>query len=103
MKLSFTLKEIKVELPTKLREAVEGTVILKGTVISILHDKLGIKKISARSVPRLLSAEINAIAWSLLRLSWRAYVLMRTSGFELKRKHGYTIILPRRRKKSEDC
>lgn len=41
----------------KLREIVEVTGVSKGTVISILHEKLDMRKISARWVPRLLSAE----------------------------------------------
>ena len=41
----------------KLREIVEATGVSKGTVISILHEKLDMKKLSARWVPRLLTAE----------------------------------------------
>lgn len=41
----------------KVREIVEATGISKGTVGSILHEKLGMKKISARWVPRLLTLE----------------------------------------------
>lgn len=41
----------------KLREIVEETGVSKGTVISILHDKLGMKKMCARWVPHLLSAD----------------------------------------------
>ncbi|XP_023217030.1 histone-lysine N-methyltransferase SETMAR-like [Centruroides sculpturatus] len=41
----------------KVREIVEATGISQGTVFSILHEKLGVKKISARWVPRLLSVE----------------------------------------------
>ncbi|EFN88747.1 Putative uncharacterized protein FLJ37770, partial [Harpegnathos saltator] len=35
----------------KVREIVEATSISQGTVFSILHEKLGVKKISARWVP----------------------------------------------------
>ena len=38
-------------------EIVEATSISQGTVFSILQEKLGVKKISARWVPRLLSEE----------------------------------------------
>ena len=41
----------------KVREIVEASGISQGTVFSILHEKLGMKKISARWVPRLLSEE----------------------------------------------
>lgn len=41
----------------KVRELVVATRVSKGTVISILHEKLGLRKISARWVPRLLSEE----------------------------------------------
>jgi len=41
----------------KLSEIVEITGISKGSVVSILHDKLCMKKISARWVPRLLTIE----------------------------------------------
>ncbi|XP_067131309.1 histone-lysine N-methyltransferase SETMAR-like [Centruroides vittatus] len=41
----------------KVHEIVEATGISQGTVFSILHKKLGVKKISARWVPRLLSVE----------------------------------------------
>ena len=41
----------------KVREIIEATGISQGTVFSILHRKLGVKKILARWVPRLLSEE----------------------------------------------
>jgi histone-lysine N-methyltransferase SETMAR len=41
----------------KVRELAEATRISIGAVVSILHEKLGIKKLSARWVPCLLSAE----------------------------------------------
>ncbi|XP_036144769.1 protein GVQW3-like [Monomorium pharaonis] len=41
----------------KVREIVEATGISQDTVFSILHEKLGVKKISARWVPRLLSVD----------------------------------------------
>ena len=41
----------------KVHEIVEGTCITQGTVLSIFHEKLGLKKILARWVPRLLSEE----------------------------------------------
>lgn len=41
----------------KVREIVEATGVSQGTVFSILHEKLGVKKVSARWVPRLLSEE----------------------------------------------
>ena len=41
----------------KVREIVETTGISQGTVFSILHEKLSVKKILARRVPRLLSEE----------------------------------------------
>ena len=40
-----------------VREIVKATGISRGTVCSILHAKMGVKKISARWVPRLLSEE----------------------------------------------
>ena len=41
----------------KVREVVEATGISQGTVFLILHEKLGVKNIFARSVLRLLSEE----------------------------------------------
>ncbi|XP_018307239.1 putative uncharacterized protein FLJ37770 [Mycetomoellerius zeteki] len=41
----------------KVRELVEATGISHGTVISILHEQLGMKKLSARWVPRLLTVD----------------------------------------------
>ena len=43
----------------KMREIVEATDISQGIVFSISQDKLGVKKILARWVPRLLSEENN--------------------------------------------
>ena len=40
----------------KVREIVEAAGISQGTVFPILHEKLGVKKISARWLPRLLNA-----------------------------------------------
>ena len=41
----------------KVRELVEATDISHGTVISILYEQLGMKKLSARWVPRLLTVD----------------------------------------------
>ncbi|KAG5307266.1 SETMR methyltransferase, partial [Acromyrmex insinuator] len=41
----------------KVRELVEATSISHGTVISILHEQLDIKQLSARWVPRLLTVD----------------------------------------------
>ncbi|KAG5323773.1 SETMR methyltransferase, partial [Pseudoatta argentina] len=41
----------------KVRELIEATGISHGTVISILHEQLGMKKLSARWVPRLLTVD----------------------------------------------
>ena len=41
----------------KVRELVEATGISHGTVISILHEQLCMKKLSARWMPRLLTVE----------------------------------------------
>ena len=41
----------------KVRELVETIGISHGTVISILHEQLGMKKLSARWVPRLLTVD----------------------------------------------
>ncbi|XP_011148888.2 putative uncharacterized protein FLJ37770 [Harpegnathos saltator] len=41
----------------KVREIVEATGISQGTVFSILHEKLGVKKISVRWMPHLLSVK----------------------------------------------
>lgn len=45
----------------KFREIVEATGISQGTVFSILHEKLGVKKLSARWVPRLLTVDNKRI------------------------------------------
>ena len=41
----------------KMREIVEAIDVSRGKVITILHDKLSMKKVSARWVPRLLTVE----------------------------------------------
>ena len=41
----------------KVRELVEATGISYGTVISILHEQSGMKKLSARWVPRLFAVD----------------------------------------------
>ena len=41
----------------KVPELVEATGISRGTVISILHEQLSMKKLSARWVPRLLTVD----------------------------------------------
>ncbi|KAG5309238.1 SETMR methyltransferase, partial [Acromyrmex insinuator] len=41
----------------KVRELVEAAGISHGTVISILHEQLGMKKLSARWVPHLLTVD----------------------------------------------
>ena len=41
----------------KVRELVEATGISHGTVISILYEQLGMKKLSARWVPYLLTVD----------------------------------------------
>ncbi|KAG5323088.1 SETMR methyltransferase, partial [Pseudoatta argentina] len=41
----------------KIRELVEVTGISHGTVIAILHEQLGMKKLSARWMPRLLTVD----------------------------------------------
>ncbi|KAG5331340.1 GVQW3 protein, partial [Acromyrmex charruanus] len=41
----------------KVRELVEATVISHGTMTLILHEQLGMKKLSARWVPRLLTVD----------------------------------------------
>ncbi|GBO13824.1 hypothetical protein AVEN_246323-1 [Araneus ventricosus] len=41
----------------KVREIAEATGIFQGTVFSIFHEKVGVKKISSRWVPSLLSME----------------------------------------------
>ncbi|EGI61749.1 FLJ37770-like protein, partial [Acromyrmex echinatior] len=56
----------------KVRELAEATGISHGTVISILHEQLGMKKPSARWVPRLLTvdhkhgAKFNEFRYELL-------------------------------------
>ncbi|KAG5313929.1 SETMR methyltransferase, partial [Acromyrmex insinuator] len=44
----------------KVCELVEATGISHGTVISILHEQLGMKKLSVRWMPRLLSVDHNS-------------------------------------------
>ena len=44
----------------KMRELVETTGISHGTVISIFYEKLDMKKLSARWVPRLLTVDHSA-------------------------------------------
>ncbi|EFN60336.1 Putative uncharacterized protein FLJ37770, partial [Camponotus floridanus] len=42
---------------TKVREVAEAIGVSTGTAINILHDKLAMKKLSARWVPRLLTVD----------------------------------------------
>ncbi|GBN31528.1 hypothetical protein AVEN_53757-1 [Araneus ventricosus] len=60
----------------KEREIVEATGISQGTVSSILHERLGVQKISARWVPRLFSMENK-----------RNCVINSEAGLELFRRH----------------
>jgi len=46
--------------------------ISHGTVISILHEKLGVKKLSARWVPRLLTVD-RATVWRFQNNVWRCF------------------------------
>lgn len=46
---------------TKVREVAESVGISYGTVFKILHDKLGMRKLSARWVPRLLTIDNKRI------------------------------------------
>jgi len=45
---------VLIDRRVKVRDLVEAIGISHGTVISILHEQLGMKKLSARWVPRLL-------------------------------------------------
>lgn len=47
-------KIILADRRTKVREVAEAVGVSTGTAINILHDKLAMKKLSARWVPRLL-------------------------------------------------
>ena len=80
----------------EVREIVEATGISQGTVFSILLEKLGMKKMLARCVPRLLLKENKRIVWSTLRLVWRFSVAILTSfcvDTYLWTKHEYTTTL----------
>jgi len=45
----------------KVRELVKTTSILHDTVILILHEQLGMKKLSTRWVPRLLTVDYKCV------------------------------------------
>jgi len=50
---------------TKVREVAEAVGISYGTEINILHDKLSIRKVSARWVPRLLTVDNKRMRLSM--------------------------------------
>ncbi|KAG5325865.1 MRP4 protein, partial [Acromyrmex heyeri] len=53
----FNLTTFLKEIIDKIMKKIFIEVILHGTVISILHEQLGMKKLSARWVPRLLTVD----------------------------------------------
>jgi len=55
---------VLIDRRVKMRELVEATGILHGTVISIVHEQLGMKKLSARWVPRLLDHKRDRVTIS---------------------------------------
>ena len=62
----------------KVREIVEATGVSQGTVFSILHEKLDVKK-SLQDGCRVCSQwRIKAIVWSTLKLFWRFSVAILT-------------------------
>lgn len=50
---------------TKVREVAEAVGVSYGTAINILHDKLSVRKVSARWVPRLLTVDNKRIRLSM--------------------------------------
>ena len=56
-KSTIWLRAVSSDRRIKVREVVKARAISQGTVFSILNEKLGVNKISARWVPRLLSVE----------------------------------------------
>jgi len=54
----------------KVREIAETTGISKECVGYILHEKLDIKKLCAKWVPHLLTADQNTLAWKSLNSAW---------------------------------
>ena len=72
----------------KVREIVKATGITESTVFSILHEKLDVKKISARWVPRLLSKEnkrnsvfdSEAVFGAFPSQSWRVFASLHNCG-----------------------
>ena len=57
----------------KVRELVEATGISHGTVISILHEQLGMKKLSARWVPHLLTVDHKRDRVTIQNNVWRCF------------------------------
>lgn len=54
---------------TKVRELAEAVGVSYGTAINIIHDKLNMKKVSARWVPRLLTDENKRLRLSISKES----------------------------------
>lgn len=52
---------------TKVREVAKAVGVSYGTVFNILHDRLGMRKLSARWVPRLLTVDNKRIRVSVLK------------------------------------
>ena len=63
----------------KVREIVEATGILQGTVFSISHEKLGVKKSRQDGCRVCSDGRINAIVWWTLRLFWRFSIAILTN------------------------
>ena len=63
----------------KVREIVEATGISQGRVFSILHKKLGVKKILERWVPRLLNAQVHTCAVPMAKIMELKFELLQHS------------------------
>ncbi|KYN30355.1 hypothetical protein ALC56_15331, partial [Trachymyrmex septentrionalis] len=66
----------------KVRELIEATGISHGTVISILHEQLGMKKLSARWVPRLLTVDHKRDHVTISKQFWRCFNVIQMNGLK---------------------
>jgi len=87
----------------KVRELVEATGISHGTVISILHEQLGMEKLSTRWMPHLLTVNHKREPYDDFKINnvWRCFNVIASDDASIhycgNMKHGSITSHPRQR------
>jgi len=90
---------VLIDRRVKVRE-LEATGISHGTMISILHEQLGMKKLSARWVPHLLTVDHKRDRVTISKHVWRCFNVIQMNfcvDSLLWTRHGSIASHPRRR------